>query len=90
VNKGTGKMILYRFGGEYRQSYLVIDNTTIDYRAVTIGAGIPLNGAISTANVALELGQNGTKKGGLFKESFITLHLDLALRALWFEKRKYN
>jgi hypothetical protein len=90
VNKGTGKMILYRFGGEYRQSYLVIDDTPVDYRALTIGAGIPLNGAISTANVALELGQNGTTKGGLFKESFITLHLDLALRALWFEKRKYN
>lgn len=90
VNKGTGKMIFYRFGAEYRQSYLVIDNSPIDYRAVTVGAGIPLKGVISIANVALELGQNGTTKGGLFKESFITLHLDLALRALWFEKRKYN
>jgi len=90
VNKGTGKMIFYRFGGEYRQSYLVIDGTPIDYRAVTFGAGIPLKGVISIANVALELGQNGTSKGGLFKESFVTLHLDMSLRALWFEKRRYN
>jgi hypothetical protein len=44
LNKGTGKMIFYRFGGEYRQSYLVIDNTPIDYRAVTLGAGLPLKG----------------------------------------------
>lgn len=90
LNKGTGKMMFYRFGGEYRQSYLVIDNSPIDYRAITIGAGIPLKGVISIANVALELGQNGTTNGGLFKESYITLHLDLSLRDLWFNQRKYN
>ena len=90
VNKGTGKMIFYRFGGEYRQSYLVIDNTPIDYRAVTLGAGIPLKGVFSVVNIALELGQNGTSKNGLFKERFITLHLDMSLRDLWFRKQRYN
>lgn len=90
VNKGTGKMIFYRFGGEYRQAYLVIDNTPINYRAVTIGAGIPLDGVFSVVNVSLELGQNGTTKGGLFRENFVTLHLDMSLRNLWFMKRKYN
>jgi hypothetical protein len=90
LNKGTGKMIFYRFGGEYRQSYLVIDNTPIDYRAITIGAGFPLKGVISIMNVSLELGQNGTSKNGLFKENFVTLHLDMSLRDLWFMKRKYN
>jgi hypothetical protein len=90
LNKGTGKMIFYRVGAEYRQSYLVIDEKPIDYRAVTLGAGIPLKGVFSVVNVALELGQNGTSKGGLFKESFVTLHLDLSLRALWFEQRKYD
>jgi hypothetical protein len=90
LNKGTVKMIFYRFGGEYRQSYLVIDNTPIDYRAITIGAGIPLKGVLSIMNVSLELGQNGTSKNGLFKENFVTLHLDMSLRDLWFMKRKYN
>jgi hypothetical protein len=90
VNKGTGKMIFYRFGGEYCQSYLVIDDTPINYRAVTVGAGIPLNGVFSVINVSLELGQNGTTKGGLFRENFVTLHLDMSLRNLWFLKRKYD
>ncbi len=90
LSKGTGKMIFYRFGGEYRQSYLVIDNTPIDYRAVTIGAGIPLKGFLSIINISLELGQNGTSKNGLFKESFITLHLDMSLKNWWFMKKKYN
>ena len=89
-NKGTGKMIFYRFGGEYRESYLVIDNTPIDYRAVTIGAGLPLKGILSVINISVELGQNGTTKNGLFKESFITLHLDMSLRDLWFMKQRYN
>jgi hypothetical protein len=90
LNKGTGKMVFYRFGGEYRQSYLVIDDTPIDYRAVTIGAGIPLKGFLSIINVSLELGQNGTSKNGLFKENFVTLHLDMSLKNLWFMKRKYD
>jgi len=83
-------MIFYRFGGEYRESYLVIDNTPIDYRAVTIGAGLPLKGILSVINISVELGQNGTTKNGLFKESFITLHLDMSLRDLWFMKQRYN
>jgi hypothetical protein len=90
VNKGTGKMIFYRFGGEYCQSYLVIDDTPINYRAITVGAGIPLNGVFSVINVSLELGQNGTTKGGLFRENFVILHLDMSLRNLWFMKRKYD
>jgi hypothetical protein len=83
-------MMFYRFGAEYRQSYLVIDENPIDYRAVTLGAGIPLKGVFSVVNVALELGQNGTSKGGLFKESFVTIHFDLSLRDVWFQQRKYN
>lgn len=90
LSKGTGKMMFYRFGAEYRQSYLVIDENPIDYRAVTLGAGIPLKGVFSVVNVALELGQNGTSKGGLFKESFVTIHFDLSLRDVWFQQRKYN
>ncbi|MDP4221739.1 MAG: hypothetical protein Q8868_00360 [Bacteroidota bacterium] len=87
--KGTMKMFFYRIGAEYRESYLLIDDHPIDYRAITLGAGIPLKGALSTINVALELGQNGTLNGGLFRETFCTLHLDMALRDLWFMKKKY-
>lgn len=90
IKKGTGKMIFYRFGAEYRQSYLIINNTPINYFAVTLGSGIPLKGVISVINVSLELGQNGTTKKGLFRENFATLHLDLALRDIWFLKKKYE
>jgi len=90
VRKGTSKMIFFRFGGEYRQSYLLINNYPIDCRLITFGAGLPLKGSLSTINVSLEAGQVGTTSKGLIRESFITLHLDMSLRDLWFMKKRFN
>ena len=90
IRKGSGRMFLYRFGAEYRESYMIVNQVPINYRAVTFGAGIPLKGVVSVINASLELGQNGTTKKNLFRESFITLNLDLSLRDIWFMKRRYN
>ncbi|MGB8490182.1 MAG: hypothetical protein WCE64_03925 [Bacteroidales bacterium] len=90
LKKGTSRMILYRFGGEYRQSYLIVDNVPLNYKAITLGAGFPLKGWLSTINVAVELGQNGTTRNGLFRENFCTLHLDVSLRDTWFRRRRYE
>jgi len=51
------------------KSYLVIDNTPIDYRAVTIGAGLPLKGILSVINISVELGQNGTTKTDFLRKA---------------------
>jgi hypothetical protein len=88
--KGTVKMIFLRFGGDYRQSYLVINNIPINCGTLTLGTGLPLKGTLNGINIALELGKIGTTKSGLIREDYIGLHLDMSLRALWFEKRKYN
>jgi hypothetical protein len=90
LRKGSGKMVFFRFGGEYRESYMIIKGVPINYRAVTVGAGLPLKGVVSVLNFSLELGQNGTIKRDLFRENFITLNLDLSLRDMWFIKRRYN
>lgn len=90
IIKGTSRMILYRFGAEYRKSYLIIDNNPINYRAITVGAGLPLKGFLSVINASFEVGQNGTISKGLFRETFYTLHIDLSLQNLWFMKRKYQ
>lgn len=90
IRKGTSKMIFYRFGAEYNQSYLIIKDTPIDYRAISFGAGIPLKGNVSVINLSVELGQNGTGKHGLIRENSCTLHLDIAMKDFWFIKRKYN
>lgn len=88
-NKGTSRMIFYRIGAEYKESNLVIHKVPINYRSVTFGAGLPFKGNLNIINLALELGQNGSAKNGLFRESFCTLHLDLSLQDHWFLKRKF-
>jgi hypothetical protein len=89
ANRGTSRMIIYRFGAEYKGSPYMIQGVPINYYGFTMGAGLPLKGVPSVVNLSLELGQNGTKTGDLFKETFVTLHADFPLRALWFIKRKY-
>jgi hypothetical protein len=90
LNKGTTRMILYRFGAEYKGSPYVIQGVPVNYYGMTFGAGLPLKGVVSVLNLSLELGQNGTTSKELFKETFVSLHLDFALRALWFVKNKYE
>ena len=90
LNRGTSKMIFYRFGAEYSGSYLIIDKVPINYRSVSFGAGIPVKGDLSVINLSLELGKNGSKQNGLFQENFCTLHIDISLKGHWFIKWKYE
>jgi hypothetical protein len=76
-------------GAEYNGSYMIIDSNPINYRAISFGAGIPVKGTLSAINLSMELGQNGTKKDGLFKENMFTIHLNLSLKDRWFMPRKY-
>ena len=89
TRNGGSKMIFYRFGAEYSGSYMIINSIPINYRAISFGTGLPVKGILSVINLSLELGQNGTKKEGLFKENFYIFHVDLSLKDLWFVKRKY-
>ncbi len=90
LNKGTNRMIFYRFGAQYQKTYLIIKKIPIDYYSVSLGAGLPLKGVLSAINISLELGQNGTTEKNLFGENFLALHLDMSLRDLWFIKRRYQ
>lgn len=88
--RGTTKMIFYRFGAEYCESYMIIDKVPINYRSVSFGAGLPVRGALSVINLGFEIGQNGSKQNGLWQENFYTLHIDISLKDHWFMRRKYD
>jgi hypothetical protein len=89
VRRGGSKMIYYRLGAQYCESYMVIKGIPLNYRALSIGVGIPVKGALSVINLSMELGQNGTSQSGLFKESFCTFHVDISLKEVWFMKKRY-
>jgi hypothetical protein len=86
---GSARMIFYRAGAQYSESYMLIDGHAINYRSVSAGVGLPVKGYMNVVNLSLEAGQNGTSRGGLFRESFLLLHVDLSLKDLWFVKTRF-
>jgi hypothetical protein len=89
IRRGGSKMIFYRLGAQYSESYMVIKGIPVNYRSVSVGTGIPVKGVLSVINLSLELGQNGSGQRGLFRESFCTFHVDISLKDIWFSKKKY-
>jgi opacity protein-like surface antigen len=59
------KRIKYRAGVHHENSYLILNNHQIKETGVSIGAGIPFPKSKSTANIAFELGKQGTTKDDL-------------------------
>jgi hypothetical protein len=86
---GSARMIFYRAGAQYSESYMVIDGHAINYRSVSAGVGLPVKGYLNVVNLALEAGQNGTNRGGLFRESFLLLRVDLSFKDFWFVKTRF-
>ncbi len=96
------KMINYRMGGYYQQSYLNVSSTNISEFGITFGLGLPItktDKGESTMirrrlppmlNLALSYGSRGTEKNSLIKEQFIQFSIGLNLHDIWFVKRKYN
>jgi hypothetical protein len=82
--------LYYRIGGYYQSTYLVIDNTPVDTKAITFGIGMPLKKKLSLVNLSAELGQTGSTKNGLIRESYIMLHLNFTLNDIWFQKPQYD
>ncbi|MBN2279563.1 MAG: hypothetical protein JXQ65_03190 [Candidatus Marinimicrobia bacterium] len=77
-NSGLLDRLLYRVGGFYKNSYLVIDNTPIDSWGVNVGFGIPLN-KINLLNISLEYGQEGTLANNLVKNNYYGIYTNFSL-----------
>lgn len=84
------KTLYYRFGGFYQKSYMVVNKIPIDTRAITFGVGLPISRKSSIINLSTELGQTGSLKKGLIKESYVLFHINFSLRDIWFQKPRYD
>ena len=80
----------YRMGGFYEQTYLNIYNQSINRFGVTAGVTFPLPKTLSTINLAVEVGQCGTKSDGLIRERYVNFKLAVSVFERWFVKRKYK
>lgn len=84
------KIIDYRVGFDYYQSYIEINNEKINVLSLTAGMGLPLPKTASRINLAVEFGRRGTTNSGLIEEEFIAFHAGFNFCDKWFIKRKYD
>lgn len=87
--------VRYRAGFRYSESYLQLRGSQLTDMAITLGAGFPIRdrirrGTQSSLNIILELGQRGTVRNNLIRETFGSLTLQLSLHDYWFEKHPYD
>ncbi len=96
------KMVNYRLGGHYTQSYLSIRGQKINDIGFSFGLGLPIRKPDKSEftgirrklppviNIAVEIGQRGTLNESLIKENYIQFSLNLSLYDIWFVKRRFN
>lgn len=82
--------ITYRLGFYYGTDYVHLNNTELNYYAVTAGASLPFKRATDRIHLALEVGKHGTQTNGLLQDNFVKFSLGLSFNDRWFVKRKYD
>ncbi len=82
--------VTYRLGGYYGTDNVYVNNTNINYWAVTFGASLPFKRSNDRIHTAFEIGRRGQETNGLFSESFFKFSLGITLNDKWFIKRKYD
>ena len=89
------KHITFRAGGYYNNSYLKINGVQIKDYGMTFGIGIPWKNernllTNSSFNISYQLGQRGSYKNGLVKETYQVFSVGFTLFDFWFIKPKYD
>ena len=89
VSKYIRKMT-YRAGLHYEQTCFNIYGTAINKYGITFGFGLPIPRAMTSINVAFDLGKMGTTKNELIEESYFNISIGVSIRDKWFVKRRYK
>lgn len=82
--------VTYRGGFKYENTGLVINNTAVKDKSVTLGFGLPISGTFSSLNLGVEYGSRGTTSNGLIKEDYFSINIGLLFNDKWFRKTLYN
>ncbi len=88
--RGYHKMMSYRAGGYYSNSYLMVNGHQLEDYGITFGLGLPVKTLRSSINVAFTLGIRGTTEYNLVKENYGIITFNVTLHDLWFRKRRFD
>lgn len=84
------KVINYRAGFYYNNSYMKINNKQIVNYGITFGLGLPIVNNKTKLNISYTYGKRGTTSNGLIEENYSMLGINLTLYDFWFIKRKFQ
>lgn len=92
---GYFSRVAYRLGGFYEHGFINLpgndgNNYSINKVGATAGMSLPLPKTLSKVNLALEVGQYGTREGGLIQERYAKVNVGVSVYERWFMKRKYK
>lgn len=87
--------IIYRAGLYYENTALYIKRQGISDYGLTLGMGLPIRKrepqeSASYLNIGLALGQRGSTKKNLTRESYFSTKIGFTFGAKWFQKRIYD
>jgi len=88
--RGFHKLLSYRAGGYYSNSYLMVNGYQLEDYGITFGVGIPVKTLRSSINVAFTLGTRGTTEYNLVKENYGIITFNVTLHDSWFRKRRFD
>lgn len=80
----------YRIGGNYEHGFLSLHDRSLNKVGITAGISLPLPKSLSKVNLAVEVGQYGTKQNGLIQERYLKFDVGVSVFERWFMKRKYK
>lgn len=84
------KIVRYRLGFYNAQTYLNLNNQSIDQYALTVGLGLPLRRSGALLNLSAQVGKRGTTDYNLIQDSFVNFKIGFVLSDIWFIKRKFD
>lgn len=88
--RGYHKLMTYRLGGYFYNSYLMVNDYQLEDYGITFGVGFPVNTIKSSLNLSFTYGTRGTTEYNLVKENYGIVTFSVTLHDLWFRKRRFD
>jgi len=84
--------VYYRFGANYSNSYVKLNDETLNEFSLSAGLGLPLKRGLNptVVNLVFEYGNMGTTADNLIRERYFKFTLNATINERWFMKRKFE
>ena len=84
------KHIAYRAGVYYTKEYFSVSGNEIYSRGITLGATLPVFRWNNGLTLGMELGQRGSLKNNLVRETYVGFSFGVNLYDIWFQQPRYE